>query len=260
MANILDNASVSQFRTTEPFDLQVARGQIANHTPVTVFGYNADIDTALETVWPHGGIMPYPDTALQMKVSSSSANDTADGSGARTVYISGLDQNHIMIEESLSLSGQTSVLTANSYLHINYCEVMTTGSGRSAAGTIYFGTGTVTSGVPATIYEVIEFDYNSRITGSYTIPAGYTGYLYQGMFATGQPSGSSAITGRLTARNGDGIRRTAAIVSINNGVADYAFEIPIRIPEKTTIEAQAAGVSNNNFCSTMFVILLVKGS
>jgi hypothetical protein len=251
-------SSISRFGLTEPFELQVARGQISWHKSVTVFGYNPDVDTSRVTVWPYTGIIPLPAVALQMKVSSSSANDTANGTGARTVYVAGLDANHNEIEEIVTLSGQTAVLTTQSFLHINNAYVATAGSGLSAAGDIYFGTGTVTAGVPATVYDLIKFDYNQRITGSYTIPAGYTAYLSQGLFSAGQPSGSSQVSGRLMAVGTDGIRRTIAITTVNNGIADYVFEYPERIPEKTTLEATAQGSANNNEASSMFILLLVS--
>ena len=251
-------SSISRFGLTEPFELQVARGQISWHKSVTVFGYNPDVDTSRVTVWPYTGIIPLPAVALQMKVSSSSANDTANGTGARTVYVAGLDANHNEIEEIVTLSGQTAVLTTQSFLHINNAYVATAGSGLSAAGDIYFGTGTVTAGVPATVYDLIKFDYNQRITGSYTIPAGYTAYLSQGLFSAGQPSGSSQVSGRLMAVGADGIRRTVAITTVNNGIADYVFEYPERIPEKTTLEATAQGSANNNEASSMFILLLVS--
>ena len=260
MVDRLDNFSISQARKSEPFELQVSRGQIPNHQSVTVFGYNGDVDTAIETVWPHGGLLSFPTTALQMKVSSDSANDASAGTGARTVYISGLDANHNVISETVSMNGQTAVLTTNSYLHINQCYVATAGSLDAAAGTIYFGTGTVTAGVPATVYDVIQYDYNIRVTGSYTIPAGYTGYMSQGLFSAGQASGSTSVTGRLMTRGTDDIRRTAAIVTLNNGAADYAFEYPLAVPEKTTLEAQAFASANNNACSSMFILVLIKNT
>jgi hypothetical protein len=193
-----------------------------------------------------------------MKVSSSSANDTANGTGARTVYVEGLDANHEEISEIVTLSGQTAVLTAQSFLHINNAYVATAGSGLSAAGDIYFGDGVVTAGVPATVYDLIKFDYNQRITGSYTVPAGFTAYVAQGLFSAGQPGGSAQVAGRLLTVAQDGIRRTAAITTVNNGTADYAFEYPIRIPEKTTLEATAQGSSNNNEASSLFILLLVS--
>lgn len=251
-------SSITRTGCTEPWELQVSRGQIPWHEAVVVFGYNGDVDTTPETVWPYGGILPFPPSALRLSVSSASVNDTAAGTGARTVYVGGLDENHNAISETVVMNGQTAVLTTQSFLHINQCYVATTGSGDSAAGSIYFGTGSVTLGVPATVYDVIEFDYNTRVTGSYTIPAGYTAYVSQGMFSVGQGSGSGPIIGRLVTRNGDNIRRTAAIVTINNGSADYAFEYPLPVPEKTTIEAQSVGVAPNNACSTMFILLLIK--
>lgn len=253
-------SSISRFGKTEPFNLQVARGQVAWHQAVVIFGYNSDIDTSPETVWPHGGLLAFPDNALQMKVSSSSANDTAAGTGARTVYVSGLDASHNTISETVTLNGQTAVLTTNSYLHINEAYVTSAGSLNSAAGDIYFGTGVVTAGVPATVYDIIAYDYNKRVTGSYTVPAGYTAYLEQGLFSTGSSSGNTSVTGRLMTRGTNDIRLTAAIVTLNNGAADYAFEYPIVIPEKTTIEAQAFASANNNAASSMFILLLVKNS
>lgn len=250
--------SITQNGRFEPWELQVSRGQISWHQPVVVFGYNSDVDTAVETVWPQGGILDFPAAALQLSVSSSSADDTSSGTGARTVYLEGLDANHNVISETVTLTGQTAVTTVQSYLHINNCYVASAGSGNTAAGTIYFGTGTVTAGVPATIYDVIAFDYNSRITGSYTIPAGYTGYVSQGLFSSGQSSGTGPVTGRLMTRGTNNIRMTAAVTTVNNGTADYAFEYPLAVPEKTTIEAQATGTGNNNACSSLFVVVLIK--
>lgn len=250
--------SITQNGRFEPWELQVSRGQISWHEPVVIFGYNSDVDGVVETVWPHGGILTFPSTAIQLSVSSSSADDTALGTGARTVYLEGLDANHDVISETVTLSGQTAVTTTKSYLHINNCYVASAGSGNSAAGTVYFGTGVVTAGVPATVYDVIQFDYNARITGSYTIPAGYTGYISQGLFSSGQSSGTGPVTGRLMTRGTNNIRLTAAVTTVNNSTADYVFEYPLAVPEKTTIEAQAVGTGNNNACSSMFIVLLIK--
>ena len=129
-------SSISRFGLTEPFELQVSRGQITGHRSVTIFGYNPDVDTARVTVWPYTGIIPLPTVALQMKVSSSSANDTASGTGARTVYVAGLDANHNEISEIVTLNGQTAVLTTQFFLHINEAYVATAGSSLSAEGDI----------------------------------------------------------------------------------------------------------------------------
>jgi hypothetical protein len=250
--------SITQNGRFEPFELQVARGQITFHQSLTIFGYNDDVDTSPETIWPQGGILPYLASATVLSVSSDSANDASGGTGARTVRIEGLDGNHNTITETVTLNGLTAVSTVNQYLHINGLYVATAGSLNGAAGNIYFGTGTVTLGIPANIYDVIKFDYNTRLTGSYTVPAGYTAYVSQGLFSSGQASGSTAVTGRLVTRGTNNIRLTAAVVTLNNGSADYVFDYPLAVPEKTTIEAQAFGTSSNNACSSMFILVLVK--
>ena len=258
MANIGTWRSITQVGTYEPFELQVSRGQIQGHRNVTVFGFNSDVDTAQVSVWPLASLITFPAAALQMTVSSTNANDTSNGTGARSVVVQGLDANYNEVSETVVLNGQTAVTMTASLLRVNYAYVLTAGSGNSAAGDIYIGTGTVTAGVPATPYDIIKFDYNTTITGSYTIPAGYTGYVSQGLFSAGQAGGAAQVEGRLLTRGTDNIRRTAAVTTVNNGVADYVFEYPLEIPEKTTLETTALASSNNNGVSSMFIILLVQ--
>jgi len=252
--------SISAERRHEDFTLQVARGQIAGHRSVVVFGFNPDVDTTEATVWPRTGLLAHPATAIQMSVSSSNANDTSAGTGARTVLIQGLNSAFDEISETVTLNGQTAVTTTQSFLRINYALVTTAGSTNGAAGDIYFGTGTVTAGVPATVYNIIKFNFNNTVTGHYTVPAGYTAYLVQGLFSAGQASGSTQVQGRLLTTGLNGVRHTAAIVTLNNGSADYAFEYPVAIPEKTDIEATGLGSANNNACSSMFILVLVNGA
>jgi len=252
--------SQTQYGKNELFELQVARGQIQGHRNVTVFGFNGDVDQTQVSVWPLPSLITFPAAALQMTVSSTNANDTAAGTGARTVVVQGVDANYNEVTETVTLNGQTAVTMSASLLRVNYAYVATAGSGNSAAGDIYIGTGTVTAGVPATTYDIIKVDYNTTTTGSYTIPAGYTAYISQGLFSTGQPSGTTQVQGRLLTRGTNNIRMTAALTTLNNGVANYVFEYPLAVPEKTTIEATAIASANNNAVSSMFIILLVKNS
>ena len=258
MANYGKVSSVTQRGLYEPFELQVSRGQIAFHRNVTVFGFNADVDTAQVTVWPLPSLITFPAAPLQMTVSSTNANDTSNGTGARTIVVQGLDANYNEVTEIVTMNGQTAVTMTAFLIRINYAYVATAGSGNGAAGDIYIGTGTVTAGVPATTYDIVKFDYNTTITGSWTVPAGYTAYVSQGLFSSGQSGGSNQVQGRLLTRGTDNIRRTAAVTTLNNGVADYVFEYPIVIQEKTTVEATAIGSSSNNAVSSMFILVLVK--
>lgn len=252
-------ASIARYGRTEPFDLQVVRGQVAWHSPVTVWGYNPDVDNTLETVWGDGGTVSYISAAGTMNVSSSSTDDAAAGTGARTIVIQGLDANYNEISETLTLNGQNTVVTTKSYLHINYAYVATAGSGNQNAGIIYIGSGVNTLGVPAVAYGAIYTGLNAATSAVYTVPAEYTGYIVNGGISAGQASGSSEVVGYLTVRDPvTKLNRVAAAAAFNNGAAEYDFKLPLKILEKHTIEARAIGKSNNNAVAAHFQILLIK--
>ena len=253
-------SSVSRQGAYEPFELQVARGQIQGHSVVTVFGYNPDVDTSEETVWPDGGTVPHPTVASVLKISSSDVNDTSAGTGARTVFIEGLNSSYAVVSETVILNGQTAVNTTNSYLYVNSFYVVTTGSGGVNAGNINAGTGTVTSGVPAVLYDIIAAGYNNRTTGHYCVPAGYTGYMVEGLFSAGQATGSTSVTGFLKQHGPDDIVRVGAVATVNNSAAVFLFQLPYVIPEKNCVGATAIGSSANNAVSSFFNILLIKNA
>ena len=253
-------SSVTQKGLYEPFELQVARGQIAFHTPVIVFGYNPDLDTSEESVWPNGGVVPHPTVASVLKISSTSTDDAAAGTGAQTVLISGVDGNYNVVSETVVLNGQTAVNTTNSYLYVNQFYVTRVGSGGANAGAINAGTGTVTAGVPAVLYDEIAVGYNQRTTAHYCVPAGYSGYMTSGIVTAGQASGSTSVTMFLKQHGPDGILRVGAVTTLNNGSVQYDFDPPYVIPEKNCIGATAIGSATNNSVSSYFNIVLIKNS
>lgn len=244
--------------TTEDFKLQIARGQIEGHRAITVFGFNPDVDTTELVVWPDGATAVVQHPAATLTVSSSSTDDTSAGTGARTVVIYGLDNDHNEVSETVTLNGQTAVTTTNSYTHVNSMSVSTVGSGGKNAGIIYIGSGTVTTGVPASIFNLVYTGYNASTSAHYTIPAGYTGYVTNGSISSGQPSGTTPVIGKLVTIDTDQITRVAAVNAMNNGFANYDFKLPIPVPEKYTVEARAYGTANNNLVSAFFQIILVK--
>jgi hypothetical protein len=256
--NIYD--SQTKYGKDEEFSLQVARGLIPGHSAITVFGYNPDVDMSEESVWPNGGTVPHPTAASVLKVSSTGAADASpSGTGARTVLITGLNGSFNEVSETIVLNGQTAVNTVNSYLYVNGLTVTSVGSGGANAGDINVGTGTVTAGVPAVLYDMIAIGYNNRTTGHYCVPAGYTAFLVHGLFTAGQASGSTSITGKLLVHSpDDNIVRVGAITTLNNGVVQYMFNYPTAIPEKSCIGATAIGSANNNSVSSMFNICLIK--
>jgi hypothetical protein len=242
--------SQTQYGKNEDFTLQIARGQIQGHKSLFKFGNNSDINGSLETVWSHGGLYVYPTSAIQMKVSSSSSDDTALGTGARTVSVQGLDQDYNEVSETVTLAGQTAVLTNITFIRVFRVFVITAGSTNTAQGNIYVGTGTVTAGVPATVYAEIPVGENQTLMAIWTVPAGYTLYIYRGTFSAASNNAAQYILGKFMIRPFGGVFRNAADVTANSNVIPYDFEIPLAVPEKSDIEARAIALSGTNFYST----------
>jgi hypothetical protein len=252
-------SSVSRQGAYEPFELQVARGQIQAHSLVTIAGYNSDVDTSWEMITPVGNLS-YPAAALQMTVSSADADDTSAGTGARTVLITGLDANYAVISETVTMNGQTAVTTTNSFLRINAMLVTTAGTSLANEGIIYIGTGTVTSGVPATIYNVIAAGFNNATSSQYTVPAGYTGYLVVARIGLAQDAGTTLITARTRFVGTNGIALTGPVIVTNNGISTIDFPYPIAIAEKTRIQGEAIGGAADNEAAGFFELVLIKNA
>ena len=245
--------SQSQYGKIEDFRLQVARGQIQGHTAINVFGYNPDVDTSEESVWPDGGTVPHPTVASALTIVSTSTDDDSAGTGARTVYIEGLNGNYNVISETIVMDGTTPVVTTGTYLYVNQFYVATVGTGGANAGEI-------TAKVSTTLYDIIAVGYNNRTTGHYCVPAGYTGYMTSGVITTGQATGSTSVTAFLKQHGPDGIVRVGAVSTLNNGSVQYDFSPPYMIPEKNCIGASAIGSAANNSASSFFNIILIKNS
>lgn len=251
-------SSVTRQGATEPFGLQVSRNQIQGHSDVIVFGYNPDVDTTEESIWPANGTVPHPTVESVLKISSTSANDAAAGTGARTVFISGVNGSFNIVSETVILTGQTEVNTVNLYLYVNEFYTLTVGSGGANAGDINAGTGTVTAGVPAVLYDIIATGFNQRTTAHYCVPAGFIGYMVKGVITAGQATGSTAVTSFFKQHGADNILRVGAVSAINNGSVVYDFDPPYVIPEKNCVGASAVGAAVNNIVSAFFNIVLIK--
>jgi hypothetical protein len=252
--------SITQNGRYEPFELQVARDQISWHETLFQFGTNISVGTSFETLWPGGGTLyTYPSAATVLKISSANANDTSAGTGARTVLVNGLDADYNEISETVILNGQTAVNTVNSYLRFHYMEVLTAGSGGTAAGILYAGVGTVTSGVPATIYGYVPVGYNVSEQAIWTVPAGYTAYITSCTWTTSNTSANIVVTGTINTRliGSVFIAQSACKMTAGNSF-DRHFDTPFMVPEKSDIEMRAASSTAGSAVTGEFQVIYIK--
>ena len=161
---------------TTDFSLESRRGNVSDVTKVSTIGHANDVGSANETIQPGTGTIA-PDaliaTPATVTVSSTSANDTSAGTGARTLLLSGLDASGDTQSETITMNGQTAVTSANTYKWIQSMVVLTAGTTGSNEGDLYAGTGTVTAGKPAVLLCSGEIGANISATSAYMVPNGH---------------------------------------------------------------------------------------
>jgi len=160
-------SSASRQGAYEPFELQVARGQVDGHTGVQIFGYSAAIGASAQgPMWEgqtqSGGLYTPPSSAAPLVLVSGSASDTS----ALSIKIDGLDANYAPISETIAMNGTTNVTTTKSFLRIN---AMTTTNGTNV--------GAITAKISTTLYAQINAGIGQTQMSIYTVPAGYTLYI-----------------------------------------------------------------------------------
>lgn len=238
--------SITKQGKTEPFYLQVSEGQIAFHESILKFGYNFDIDNALETIWASGGLYTYLTSASTLYVSSSSANDTAAGTGAQNVTISGLDADYNEVSITVDLNGQTAVQLGlvNNWIRVNRGFVNTAGTTESNEGVIYVGTEAAPAGgVPATPYTTIAIGDNQSLMALWTVPANYTAYVLQTDTTVTTTQNNKYATVIFLARPDGGVFQVKDKFVLSEGTRHQEYSIPLKFNEKTDIEFRAIGDS-----------------
>jgi hypothetical protein len=185
-------------------------------------------------------IYVFPTVAQQMHVVSSSANDSAAGTGVRQIHLQYLDANYDPQLEVVTLNGTTPVATvATNILRINIVHSITVGSGGASAGNI-----SVTNTAGTVTYAFMAAGDNIAKQAIYTVPAGKTGYLSHWQGSTGSAAGSHFCQIRVvaTTKDGDifpGVFITQDELSTQNGGEAINFPTPIPFGPKTDVKMQA---------------------
>lgn len=155
--------------------------KVANSQDVFLLGRQPAANTTEYPLWYNAGVYTWPTAAMGMEVVSSSANDAAAGTGARTVKVTYLDGNFVVKSETITLNGTTAVATiATDIYRILDFRVMTTGTGLKSAGTI-----DIRNLADTPIYARIITGDNEAQQAIYTVPADKFLILYKGNIGLG---------------------------------------------------------------------------
>ncbi len=208
---------------------------------VNIFGFNRAVGTSFETVWNDGGTYAYPGSAVTMDVVSSSASDTMQ------VMVTGLDADYASIFDVVTLNGTGSVTTAKSFYRINSAVILT----GSNVGDI-----TISNG--GTTYGFIEATLGIMQACLYTVPAGFSLYLFRIDANSGTTSGSKYLTIRNVVMNSAGRTLRVAEATFQNSQVSYDRQVPFRIAEKTDFQFEAKSSASTNEVSIFVEGVLIE--
>jgi len=242
------NPSATDTGKTEDFHLQLARGHISNHSAVHKFGWNTGVGTSEETVWDGSNVYSYSATGTATVHSTTNASDSSS-----TVTIQGLDENFLLVTDTLTVDGAAS---ANQYTRIFRAFMTTANTGTTNVNAIDIKTHSNT-------IARISAGQGQTLMALYTIPANKTGYLQKVQF-TSNKSGNPAVF-RILTRIADGNPvnegpfRTIGQFGQMDGPTEYIYNCPIRLPSNTDLEIRATATSSAPACGATFDLILIDG-
>lgn len=225
------------------------RGVIPGVRRVVFGGTNTDIDvlTQPEDIWGGEGLIPRPASAESWEIVSSSANDTAAGTGARTVALTTLDANYAEVVQTVTLNGLTAVAFTGTHRFANFGRVAAVGSNGAAVGTL---TIRVAGGGAARAYIGSEGLLNQA---KYTVPAGYSLDLHALLVGVRASGGTESGVFTIVNTNSAGVQSSALRMPLFvAGTNVYRHEIGGgRVPfntlsEMTETQVRGIIVTQNN--------------
>lgn len=239
-------SSITRVGTSEPFELQVARGHVAYHTALHKFGAvpSMTVNTT-GTVWDVDDTL-YPwsalSTASTLTVDRASASDAA-----KTITIVGLDANYNEISENVTLTSATGNATTKAFIRV-YRAYMYNGSATNV--------GNIDIKISTTVIARITAGKGQTLMAVYTVPAGYTAYLKQGVMSV--KSGADATGDFYVRYGGETAFRIAHTFEVASAEYFYEFYVPFAVREKSDIDVRASVRSNNARVTAAFDMILIK--
>lgn len=236
--------SISQVGTSEPFELQLARGQIPGHSFVHRMARVPQMsNNETGTLWDvNDTVYPWSawDTAGVISIARASASDAG-----KNVIVVGLDADYNTFTETVTLTDVSGNTSTNSFKRIE--------SVRMNGTSVNVGDVTITKG--ATVVAKINAGVGQSLMGIYTVPAGYTAFLHQGVM-TIQTGGDA--TGTFYYRVPGDRFLIGHTFEVASSEYHYGFSCPFAVPEKSDLDVRASVRSNNSVVTSAYDLTLIK--
>lgn len=227
--------------------LQDVSGERLDGTfPIFRKGYNTGIAATFETVYPVSAVYTWLGAATPVDVFSSSANDDGApaGTGARTIRIWGLNGSFRPIGETITMNGNTVVVSTNSYRRIQGARVLTAGNAGPNVGNI-----SIQDQANTCTLAYIPAGLGRHDGAFWTVPEGKTLYITSWYGAETQNK-RTAFT--IFAREPGAVFKAYGWIQVISGMQQILFDCPLRFDEKTDIEIMAQAAAGNGNGSAGF--------
>ncbi len=225
----------------------VAEGNITDHSFIHKFGAVPALSNgATGSVWDiNDTVYPWSafDTAGVVNLDRANTSDAN-----KVVTVIGLDADYNETQESITLTD-----ASNNTGTVVFKRVF-----RAFVADGVTNVGNIDIQRDSTTVARITATKGQTLMAVYTIPAGYTGYLYKGT-ASAQ-TGADANGNMFVRFFGQQSFRTQHTFEVGGtgGQYTYEFTFPPPIPEKSDIDVQVVGRTNNGRYTAAFDLLLIE--
>lgn len=200
-----------------------------------------------------GGTMSRAASAETWEIVSTDPNDTAAGTGARTVVVPTLDANYVRGSQIVTLNGTTPVTLAGTHIRPgNGAAVVTVGSSGVNAGDIKIRKAGTT--IDADVRMLLPAGQCLSKDAHYTVPAGKTAYVVQATYF--YPKNEDGIARNLITPLGGPTIRGLDIPFYQFSFL-FSVKSPFPLAEKTDVNFQVATTNVGVALQSLYDILEV---
>jgi len=213
----------------------ITMGDVTGKDAVRRFGHNELIGNTWETMYHGSNLYTYLTSAEILKIASTDVDDDGDpaDTGARTLFIQGLDGNYEIASETRTLNGNGVVDTVGTYLRVFKIRVETAGTSGTNEGTI-----TIKNAAQTVTLASIPIGEGESHLGMFTVPADQTLYITNWY---GSEITNKGITfGLFVIPFGKAWTLKRQIQTMQNTFFQ-PFDFPLKFTEKTDIEIRVVG-------------------
>jgi len=254
LGQIVASSSNNESTTSADFMTQVARGKVTGASQVNLFAFSNNVPNTFYTLWENTGTTQYafPASAVVMTLASTSASDNTQA----TVLISGLDSTWALQTETVTLNGTTNVTTVKSFLRIN--SMVLTSPGTSQASNV----GIITAKNGGITYAQMNAGIGKNQAAVYSVPNGYTMYLYSINAFNGDASAGNFLNYQVKSTN-NALTNPVTLTVLQTSF-DSRYQVPRVNPfpytQKTDIQWQFSTNSGTHHCGLILQGILMDNT